>query len=184
MDSRCSGDRCWSRKCYLATAWMLSLTLLEICACAPALKTLLHFKRRGNDMSYYTDTSDPLSKRSAQPASKPSLQASVFNATSRLPWSHESRSRRESVKLQNLDHSSTSSQLEMTKGQIEGLPDPTMHGSCDSGHPPLQIVRRCSVEMQSLRPANTRSTVSHRAHGSLPEDDLLAHATYDHVRKI
>jgi len=170
---------------------------LQICACAPALKTLLHFSRVGSTRrsshSWHRSTehgsgkvphSTVSTKRShfnitpTLPASQPSPKRSTFNVTAALPWSSRSRSRASSIRLaDDLNMPELPPTPDVPPWRIDGHhkshtainTQPYEQYLDGSYRPVLEIMRTQSVELASLRQARTRSTGSEEIAVAFPE---------------
>ncbi|KAK5705189.1 hypothetical protein LTR97_002306 [Elasticomyces elasticus] len=160
----------WDETWYAYPLWIAAAVEIDvgvICACAPALKTLLHFTKVANRLSHpfssgWRGGTPPLEKLPHSVST--STKRSNFNATSSLPpWSGNSRSQRDSLPLDD-DPWRTPKH----KSQLGVLEEPCDDDDEDEGRRPvLEIMRRQSVEMESLRRPRTGSTMSQDTSGPM-----------------
>ncbi|KAK3633268.1 hypothetical protein LTR56_002505 [Elasticomyces elasticus] len=160
----------WDETWYAYPLWIAAAVEIDvgvICACAPALKTLLHFTKAANRLSHpfssgWRGGTPPLEKLPHSVST--STKRSNFNATSSLPpWSGNSRSQRDSLPLDD-DPWRTPKH----KSQLGVLEEPCDDDDEDEGRRPvLEIMRRQSVEMESLRRPRTGSTMSQDTSGPM-----------------
>ncbi|KAI6849304.1 hypothetical protein KC327_g772 [Hortaea werneckii] len=167
---------------YAYPLWIAAAVEIDvgvICACAPALKTLFHFSSSNTQGYYSREPSGPNSQQAAKESnttsSKPSSKRSFFNATAKLPWSHNSRSQKGSVRIPEPDTTgSTGSWLDMAKSRTEVICEPATPQRGGRTAPALEIMRRDSVELESLCYARTVSSVSHHEPSYFPDERHLA----------
>ncbi|GAB1738464.1 hypothetical protein NU219Hw_g3270t1 [Hortaea werneckii] len=180
-------DETW----YAYPLWIAAAVEIDvgvICACAPALKTLFHFSTTNTHDYYSQEPSGPSSERAAKESnttsSKPSSKRSFFNATARLPWSQNSRSQKGSVRIPEPDTiGSDGSWLDMAKSRTEVTCEPARPQKGDRIAPALEILRRDSVELESLCYARTISSVSHHGPGSSPDERHLAPSEHESAKR-
>ncbi|RMY26120.1 hypothetical protein D0867_00258 [Hortaea werneckii] len=180
-------DETW----YAYPLWIAAAVEIDvgvICACAPALKTLFHFSTHNTHEYYSQEPSGPSSQRATKESnttsSKPSSKRSFFNATARLPWSQKSRSQKGSVRIPEPDTiGSNGSWLDMAKSRTEVTCEPAAPQKGDRIAPALEILRRDSVELESLCYARTASSVSHHGPGSYPDERHLAPSEHEFAKR-
>ncbi|KAI7537592.1 hypothetical protein KC331_g10845 [Hortaea werneckii] len=180
-------DETW----YAYPLWIAAAVEIDvgvICACAPALKTLFHFSTHNTHEYCLEEPSGPsiqrATKESNTTSSKPSSKRSFFNATARLPWSQNSRSQKGSVRIPEPDTiGSNGSWLDMAKSRTEVTCEPAAPQNGDRVAPALEILRRDSVELESLCYARTTSSVSHHGPGSYPDERHLAPSEHEYAKR-
>ncbi|KAK4894142.1 hypothetical protein LTR27_007508 [Elasticomyces elasticus] len=160
----------WDETWYAYPLWIAAAVEIDvgvICACAPALKTLLHFTKAANRLSHpfssgWRGGTPPLEKLPHSVST--STKRSNFNRTSSLPpWSGNSRSQRDSLPLDDDPW-----RVPKHKSQLGVLEEPCDDDDEDEGRRPvLEIMRRQSVEMDSLRRPRTGSTISQDTSGPM-----------------
>ncbi|KAK3668934.1 hypothetical protein LTR22_000012 [Elasticomyces elasticus] len=159
----------WDETWYAYPLWIAAAVEIDvgvICACAPALKTLLHFTKAANRLSHpfssgWRGGTPPLEKLPHSVST--STKRSNFNRTSSLPpWSGNSRSQRDSLPLDDDPW-----RVPKHKSQLGVLEEPCDDDEYEGRRPVLEIMRRQSVEMDSLRRPRTGSTISQDTSGPM-----------------
>lgn len=82
------------------------------------------------------------------------------------------------------EHALKDTWIELTKSQTEVTCEPSHQHPGSGDRQALQIMRRDSVDLESLRPASLGSTPSHRRPSLAPEEHHVGQTTYYHVRRM
>lgn len=187
VDCRFGRDRYWCCKWSITSRQPNTASNItdQICACAPALKTLLHYSRHRERLPAASPHPGPrMTDDSTQTTT--STKPGFLKATRSLALSSRSRSRKGSVKLEDHLLGTTDSWLDGTKTQAQVLCAPRLNHSDSSDIPVMGIMRRQSVElenMESSRPVWSFSPVSQYLPSSMPEEYHLTETAPESLAK-